>query len=61
MEYTVSIPPKELIKKGEKIVFTSSTEETIKMSYEEISQFPHLLNFVLKFVGDNPMSVRATF
>ena len=60
MEYMVSIPPKNLIAKGEKIIFTSSTEETT-MSYEEICQFPHLLNFVLKFIGDNPINVKIKF
>lgn len=61
MEYTVFIPPRELIKKGEKIIFTNSALEEITMSYEEVKQFPHLLNFVLRFVGDNPINIRATF
>jgi hypothetical protein len=60
MEYMVSIPPRGLIAKGEKIIFVSGNSE-MKMSYEEISQFPHLLNFVLKCVGDKPVYARTKF
>lgn len=60
MEYMVSIPPKNLIAKGEKIIFTSGSSE-MKMSYEEVGEFPHLLNVILKFVGDNPINIKIKF
>jgi len=61
MEYMVSIPPRNLIIKGEKIIFTNSALEETTMSYEEVKQFPHLLNFVLKFVGDKPINIKTKF
>ena len=60
VEYTVSIPPRGLILSGEQIKFSSGSEE-FSMSYMEIQQFPHLLNFVLRCVGDKPVYARTKF